>query len=219
MPMLHSADVVLWRRVAECCRDGVRLNSSGVMPVDTVFLKLVLDPSVRVLLMPSAVPAGASSSSSTDGAASKLAEQNKKANKRIHELERQLGDLKRQRTHQFDGKGMGKRGDRNTNSAPPGLRGKHTIAAAGKMIFFSNNLPRGCNDAAHGGECGKRSTCVRGARLRGSAFLAELPEDSLKGRWRRWKWGTIVVDTAFCLPVSCYMLFGSFALGSCAYTR
>ena len=75
------------------------MNSSGVSQVDAAFLKLVFDPSVRLLLMPSAVPvpAGDSSSRSTDGAASKLAGQNKEANKRINELERQFGDLKSQR--------------------------------------------------------------------------------------------------------------------------
>ena len=167
IPMLHRADVELWRRVAEVCRSGVRPDAEGKLPVDEAVKHLIFDPAIRLLLMPiGGLSPGTSSSGSGSSFASAAAGDKGKKDKdkiRIASLENQVNQLKRARDNAFKnqgGKGTGKnksRADRRqggTGNVPEALVGKSVRTAAGDRICYGFNL-EGCSLAPPGGKCPK----------------------------------------------------------------
>ena len=172
---IKAADQEVWRLVAESCRAGIRAEPDGTLPVERILKVLVLDASIRYILMPfrsnKAPPATASS---CEPASVNKGHQDA-SSRRVRQLEQQVADLKRSRGNQHGspqppsqpqnswekkeanrkrGRGGKKQDPRAEGGGrcPPGLVGKKTKTDAGDPICFDYNLD-GCSMASAGGRC------------------------------------------------------------------
>ena len=148
----RNADMELWKVIAQACRDGLRWAMGQRAPFEAALEKAMVDPSVRLLLMP--LPAHQGASGSTASGLEPEAPATTRGQKR---REKRREAIKRNNQSKADAgppakrpKGAGK----GKGKAPAALDGKTLQTESGEPICWNFNL-RGCPNAQPGSKCGR----------------------------------------------------------------
>ena len=133
LDQLHRADKEVWAFMAERTRDGLMPDAAGARPLDDLLPQALLDPTVRMMLLP--LP-GAQNKRRADDNEPPSTKASKRAKKKARQEAAQTSAPRGPppRNPKGDGKGQGK-----TRSMPGGLLG-NSKTAEGKSICFGYNL-------------------------------------------------------------------------------
>ena len=168
MEQLHRVDKAVFAYIGKKCRGGIRKELDGSKPMEKALDEALIDPSIRLLLMP--LPVSASSAglkrttvapNTVDSGAKKSKKQKK--NDQVGRLKAELASLRAAgssgagsaASSHGGGKATGKGKDKRGPRMPGPLQGKAYRTEAGLPICFGFNLPSGCKDAAPGEKCPK----------------------------------------------------------------
>jgi hypothetical protein len=165
---LNRTDREVWRFLALACRQGVRRGPDGARPLDVQLPLALVDPTVRMHLLPlpsgSGAGRGGAAAPDTGASASKrradsLAAENKRLRSELAASRASgPGGGKGAGTNKGKAKGKGRgfsglSSDQYRPKMPAGLIGKAYRAPNGDNICFSFNLPGGCSGAPPGSKC------------------------------------------------------------------
>jgi len=163
---IKRAVEMLWRRIAQVCRKGVRITAGQTPPFQEALARLIYDPEFRLYLMP--LPSS-SSSSSSGGGGNASSQDSKDAAERISKrklraLQWENEDLRNKMKYSKTDdtpKGRGKKGankgkgrGKGEGRGPAELEGKLKALPNGDPICFNFTL-RHCPFAKAGQRCGR----------------------------------------------------------------